>query len=157
MKLDYFKLVFSIVITQAAGIIGSIFTYPAVQTWFVELSKPAYNPPNWVFGPVWTTLYFLMGISLYLVWVRGIHKKPVKIALIVFAAQLLLNSLWSILFFGLQSPLLALVDITLLWVMIVAMIITFAKVSPNAAKLQIPYFLWVTFATYLNYALWVLN
>jgi benzodiazapine receptor len=147
----------SIIIAQLAGIIGSVFTIESVNTWYLTLVKPALNPPSWVFGPVWTTLYFLMGISAYLVWRRGIKRYDVKIALSIYALQLVLNTLWSIVFFAFENPGLALVNIVFLWLSILLTVITFAKISKTAAWLLVPYVAWVSFATYLNYAIWSLN
>ncbi len=153
----FLQLTLSIVICELAGIIGTIFTIPAIPSWYSTLQKPALSPPNWVFGPVWTLLYLLMGIAAFLVWQNGWHKKEVKIALGVFAVQLSLNTLWSIVFFGLQSPLWALVNIVALWLAIVATMIAFYKLSKPAMWLLVPYLLWVSFASYLNYSIWILN
>ncbi len=125
--------------------------------WYSQLQKPDWNPPNWVFGPVWTTLFVLMGIAAFLVWRKGLERKDVKIALSIFIGQLVLNTLWSMIFFGLHSPGGALVEIMFLWLAIVATIITFAKVSKPAAWILTPYILWVSFAAYLNYSIWILN
>jgi len=156
-KINYWKLVASIVICQLAGIIGSFFTVSSVNTWYVELAKPSFNPPSWVFSPVWITLFVLMGISLYLVWDKGIKSKQSKIAITIFGVQLALNTLWSILFFGLKSPLSAFVEIVFLWIAILLTIIYFYKISKPAAYLLIPYILWVSFAAVLNFSLFYLN
>jgi tryptophan-rich sensory protein len=147
----------SIAICLLAAVIGSAFTMPAIPTWYATLLKPALNPPAWVFGPVWTVLYILMGIALYLVWSRGWSQKNVQVAMVIFAVQLVLNVLWSYLFFGLQSPFFALIEIVLLWVAIVMTIGAFYRVSVPAALLLLPYLLWVTFATYLTYGIYILN
>lgn len=152
-----FKLLISIVTAELAGIIGSVFTAPSIADWYGELVKPAINPPSWVFGPVWTTLFALMGIAAFLVWKKGLERRDVKIALGIFIGQLMLNTLWSIVFFGLQNPGGALIEIGLLWSAILATIIAFARISKPAAWLLLPYILWVSFAMYLNYALWTLN
>ncbi|HEY5221314.1 MAG TPA: TspO/MBR family protein [Candidatus Paceibacterota bacterium] len=154
---DWFKLVIAVVVSEVAGIIGSIFTVSAIPTWYATLAKPALNPPAWVFGPVWTTLYLLMGIAVFLVWRKGWDSKGVKTALSLFAIQLILNALWSIIFFGLHSPAWALVDIITMWIAIVATIVAFAKTSRPAAWLLVSYILWVSFALYLNYSIWRLN
>lgn len=154
---NIFTLVGAIAISEMAGIIGSIFTANAITTWYSTLIKPALNPPSWVFGPVWTILYALMGVAAFLVWKKGIARKEVKRALIVFAIQLGLNTLWSILFFGLQNPGVAFIEIVLLWFTILATIIAFTKVSKIAAALLVPYILWVSFASYLNFAIWMAN
>jgi len=156
-SIELVKLIISIVICNSAGFIGSIFTTSAIPTWYSSLEKPSFNPPNWVFGPVWTTLYTLMGISAYLVWRQGIHNSQVKTALIIFGIQLFLNAIWSPIFFGLRALFAALVVIGILWITILLTIFTFYKVSTIAALLLIPYILWVSFATVLNYSLWALN
>lgn len=157
VKTNDWKLVMSIVICQLAGFIGSFFTVSSLSTWYVTLNKPFFNPPSWLFGPVWISLYFLMGISLYLIWNKGIESKPSKIALSVFALQLVLNSLWSILFFGLKSPLFAFIEIIILWIAILSTIIYFYKISKVASYLLIPYILWVSFAAVLNFSIYYLN
>lgn len=154
---DWFKLISAVVISEVAGVIGSVFTISAIPTWYAMLAKPALNPPAWVFGPVWTTLYLLMGIAAFLVWRNGWDGKGVKAALSLFAIQLILNALWSILFFGLHTPAWALVEIIAMWVVIVATIVAFAKISRPAAWLLVPYILWVSFALYLNWSIWRLN
>jgi translocator protein len=155
VKINYFKLITSIIICQLAGIIGSFFTVSSVSTWYLTLNKPFFNPPSWVFGPVWITLYFLMGISLYLIWNN--YNKDSKLAVTFFSIQLVLNSLWSILFFGLRNPLLAFIEIIVLWAFILLTIIYFYKKSKTAAYLLIPYILWVSFAAILNFAIYYLN
>ncbi len=152
-----FKLIIAIVVSELAGVIGSLFTVSAIPTWYAGLVKPALNPPAWVFGPAWTTLYFLMGVAAFLIWKNGWERKDVRMALGVFGIQLFLNAIWSIIFFGLQSPALALVDIVLLWLAIVWTMLVFYKISKPAAYLLIPYLLWVSFASYLNYSIWMLN
>lgn len=150
-------LIAAILICEAAGIIGSLFTIPSIPTWYAALNKPAFSPPNWVFAPVWAILYALMGVSLYLIWKKGQEKYNVKFPLSLFGIQLFLNLLWSILFFGLHSPILGLVCIILLLFSIAATIFSFHKISKNAAYLLIPYLLWVSFASILNAAVWMLN
>jgi len=140
-------------ITMGSGILGSLVT--TTRGWYGTLNKPSFNPPGWVFGPVWTILYLMMGISLYLVWMS--NSKLKNIALIVFAAQLVLNAIWSPLFFGLHSPLLAFIDIVLMWVAIIATIYFFYQVSRPAAYLLIPYLFWVSFAAFLNLSIYRLN
>jgi len=151
------KLIVAIAVCQLAGIVGSFFTTPAISGWYDGLVRPVLNPPSWIFGPVWITLYLLMGIALYLIWQQGLNRKEVKVAMVVFGIQLVLNALWSIVFFGLQNPGLAFVDILLLWISILLSIILFYKISKPASYLLIPYILWVSFAGYLNYAIWTLN
>ena len=160
-----FKLIIAIVISELAGVIESLFTISAIpthstgsgQAWYAGLVKPALNPPARIFGPVWTTLYALMGISAFLIWKNGWEKKEVKMALGVFGIQLFLNAIWSIIFFGLHSPGWALVDIVLLWLAIVWTIAVFYEISKPTAYLLLPYLLWVSFASYLNYSIWMLN
>jgi tryptophan-rich sensory protein len=151
------RLVVSILIPQAAGLIGARFTAPQISTWYASLSKPAFTPPGAVFGPVWTVLYLLMGIALYLIWARGLDARGVKPAILLFGVQLLLNVLWSILFFGLRSPILGLVDIAVLWISILLTLLLFLRVSAVAGLLLVPYLLWVTFAAILNASIFVLN
>lgn len=157
MKTDYKKLAAAILVCLFAGFIGSFFTVDSIATWYATLQKPAFNPPNWVFGPIWTTLYILMGISAYMVWVKGWDKKEVSIALWVFSLQLVLNTLWSIIFFGAKELFSAFVEIVFLWLAIVATIFMFSRVSRNAALVMVPYLLWVSFAAFLNYSIWQLN
>ncbi len=157
MKIDWKVLIAAIIICNMAGIIGSFFTVSSVGSWYTTLNKPFFNPPSWVFGPVWTALYTMMGISLYIVWKKGIGKSEVKMAVSIFAVQLFLNTLWSIIFFGMRSPTLAFFEIIFLWVAIVFTIVKFYGVSKNAAYLLIPYILWVTFAAVLNFSIWMLN
>ncbi|MBW2981050.1 tryptophan-rich sensory protein [Candidatus Woesearchaeota archaeon] len=147
----------SIAIPLLAGFIGSISTSGSVSTWYQTINKPSFNPPDWVFGPVWTTLFILMGISLYIIWSKGLKKKGVKKALGIFGVQLALNILWSFLFFGLKSPLYGLIEIVILWAAILYTIILFSRVSRTASYLLIPYILWVSFAAVLNFTIFVLN
>ncbi|MFA6605337.1 MAG: TspO/MBR family protein, partial [Patescibacteria group bacterium] len=121
------------------------------------LNKPSFNPPSWIFGPVWTTLYILMGIALYLIWQEGLKKAFVKNSFILFIVNLVLNSLWSITFFGLQNPALAFLVIVLLWITILVLIIRFYRINKLASYLLIPYLLWVSFASVLNFSIWQLN
>ena len=147
----------SIIVCQMAGIVGSLFTVPVIGTWYESLQKPFFTPPNYVFGPVWITLYTLMGISLYLVLGRGIKKHEVRNVLYVFAAQLSLNALWSAVFFGLQSPLYGFMVIVLLWATIALTIIKFYGIDRRAGLILIPYIAWVTIASFLNYFILILN
>ena len=142
---------------QLAGILGAIFVSDAIPTWYAGLAKPFLNPPSWVFGPVWTILYAMMGIAAFLVWKQGWKKTTVRTALSLFGIQLVLNAAWSILFFGMRNPAIALVDIAMLWISIVLTIALFSKVSRPAAWMLVPYLCWVSFATYLNAAIWWLN
>ena len=153
---DILKLVASVILCQVAGFLGSLFTTPAIPTWYATLKKPFFNPPNWIFSPVWISLFILMGISLFFVWRRPNHPK-FKMAFIFFFVQLILNILWSVAFFGIRSPLLGLMDIVLLWIAILFTILNFLKVSKFAGVLLFPYLIWVSFATLLNFSLWILN
>jgi translocator protein len=146
-----------ILVCLLAGFIGSIFTTPSIPGWYAGLTKPSFNPPNWVFAPVWTTLYVLMGLSGFLVYEKGPKKREVRKALAVFAVQLVLNALWSIVFFGAHMILGAAILIVVLWAMIVITIRLFSRISKAAACLLVPYILWVSFATVLNISLFVLN
>ncbi len=157
MSFKLIPLITSILVCQVAGILGSIFTAPAIPVWYAGLKKPWFNPPGWVFGPAWIVLYTFMGIAAYLVWEVGIEKKEVRTALIVFAIQLILNSFWSILFFGLQSPFWALIEIIILWFFIVLTFLNFLKISSLAGYLFLPYLFWVSFATVLNFYIYRLN
>lgn len=154
---DWSILAGFILLSEAAGIIGSLFTAPSIPAWYATLARPALNPPSWVFGPVWTTLFALMGIAAFLVWRAGWHRKEVKIALGIFLVQLVFNTLWSIIFFGLHNPGAAFAEIVALWLAIVSTIVLFARISKPAAWLLAPYIAWVSFAAYLNYMLWMLN
>ncbi|MEO0293701.1 MAG: TspO/MBR family protein [candidate division WOR-3 bacterium] len=144
----------SIIICQFAGLIGSLFTTPSIPGWYANINKPSFTPPNWVFAPVWTILFLLMGISLYFILRIGLSDKNVRIAIMVFILQLAFNILWSFLFFGLRSPFLAFVEIIFLWIAILMTIILFYSLSKVAGILLIPYILWVSFASVLNFAIW---
>lgn len=157
MKLNnVFKLLVSLAAPLLIGVIGSYFTRPSITNWYANLAKPEFSPPNWVFGPVWTLLYVLMGISAYLIWRKGLKNKAVQLTLAIFIFQLFLNSFWSLLFFGIHSPGVAFTEILSLWFAILALILASFQVSKLAAYLLIPYLLWVSFASYLNYAIWQL-
>ena len=151
------RLIASILIVFIAGTIGSIATLSQIPTWYAALVKPSWAPPNWLFGPVWTTLYILIGIALFLVWKEGINRKDVKLAISVFVVQLVLNVLWSVIFFGYNSLLGGLIVIIILWIAILANIIFFYRVSKSAGLLLVPYIVWVTIASYLNYSVYLLN
>lgn len=151
------QFIMAIGISLAAGQIGSFFTMPAISTWYAGLTMPEFSPPSWVFGPVWTVLYILMGIALYLVWSKGWKHKNVRVATAVFGVQLALNVLWSFVFFGMQAPFFAFIVILLLWLAILMTIVAFDRVSIPAAVLLIPYLFWVSFAAYLNYGIYLLN
>ncbi len=147
------KLVIAIIFCELAGVLGSVFTAPAINSWYVSLAKPSFNPPNWVFGPVWTALFLLMGIALFLVWNSKSHGQSLR----VFVLQLILNVFWTVIFFGLENPSLALIEIGLLWLSIIWTVMEFQKVSKTAAYLLLPYLFWVSFAAVLNFSIVLLN
>lgn len=151
------QLIFCIAVCQGAGIAGSVFTASSSSTWYQTLNKPWFNPPGSVFFPVWIVLFALMGISLFLIWRDGQESPTYRDALAAFAAQLLVNVLWSYAFFGLQSPLAGTLVIVLLWLLILQTIVTFWSIKRDAALLLVPYILWVSFAGFLNYTIWRLN
>ncbi len=150
-------LIGSIILCNLAGLLGTLVTVTGPGSWYDMLVKPSFNPPSWVFGPVWTILYILMGISLYLVLMAWRRGSDTRIPLVLFGIQLALNALWSFLFFGLQSPAAGLAGIIVLWIFIGATIVTFFRISRPAALLLLPYFAWVSFASILNYAIFTLN
>ena len=151
------KFIIAVSVPLAVGGLSGIATASGVETWYPTLTKPSFNPPAWVFGPTWTVLYIMMGVAAFLIWREGFGARGVKPALTVFAVQLVLNGLWSILFFGLQAPGWALVDIIALWCAITASAMLFWRVAPAAGMLLLPYLAWVSFATLLNASLWWLN
>lgn len=150
-------LVVAIALPLLVGALGSVFTFDAVRTWYPTLVRPAFAPPSWVFGPVWTTLYVMMGLASWLVWRAGFARPEGRRALTFYAVQLGFNLAWSWLFFGIRQPLLALVDIVVLLVLIGVTVHRFAALSRGAALLLVPYLTWVGFATVLNGAFWWLN
>ncbi len=179
-KTNSTKLLLSVIICELAGAVGSIFTSPAINSWYKGLNKPSFNPPAWIFGPVWAIIFLLMGISLYLVWSKKwvVHNKISKSKtkswnswsqkfydgkwqtaniVMIFAFQLILNVLWSIIFFGLHSPAVALCELLMLFFAVVFTIINFYRVSKNAAWLLLPYIFWLLFAMILNYFIVILN
>jgi len=155
--MNILKLVVSIIICHLAGIIGSLFTAPAIDSWYQFLEKPIFNPPSWVFAPAWLVLYTLMGISLYLIWKTEDKWKLKRIAIIFFATQLILNGLWSIIFFGAKNPMWAFFEILLLWIFIGLTFSFFYMIKRKSAYLLLPYWLWVSFAALLNVCIWYLN
>lgn len=138
------------------GTISGLANAGSINGWFSTLNKPSFNPPNYLFGPVWTTLYILMGISLYLI-LQSPKTDSRNTALIIFAFQMALNFSWSFLFFYFKWPGIAFIEIIVMWVAIIIMILTFYRISNTAAYLQIPYLLWVSFASILNGCIWYLN
>jgi benzodiazapine receptor len=156
MRVNIFKLVMSLIICQLAGIIGSLFTAPAIPNWYASLKKPSFTPPSWLFSPVWIFLFVLMGLSLYILW-QAHSKKDPRTALLFFALQLILNVLWSVIFFGLKSPMWAFIEIIILWLAILLTIWKSLKISKAAGYLLLPYLIWVSFAAVLNSSIWMLN
>lgn len=148
------KLMVSLIIVFIVGAIGSVATSPQIPVWYATLARPAWAPPNWLFPVVWTILYILIGISLFLVWRKGLESKQ---ALVVFAVQLGLNLLWSLVFFGFHSIVGGLVIILMLWMAILANIIVFYRISRWAGLILLPYLVWVSIASYLNYSIYLLN
>ena len=156
-QIKWKRLIASIFICELAGITGAVFTIPSIPQWYGALAKPVLTPPAWVFSPVWTLLYALMGVALYLVWNTAGEKQKSRNTILVFGLQLALNVLWSIAFFGLHNILAALAVIGLLWLSIAATIALFYRISRPAGLILLPYLLWVSFAAYLNYMIWALN
>ena len=154
---EILRLIVSIVIVFLVGAVGTVYTLKEITTWYVALAKPSWTPPNWTFGPIWTTLYILIGISLYLVWREGLDRRDVRIALLVFAVQLILNVVWSLVFFGTHNIFGGLVLVILLWISILANIVVFYRISKPAGLILIPYLIWVSIASYLNYSVFLLN
>ncbi|MGB9911309.1 MAG: TspO/MBR family protein [Microgenomates group bacterium] len=150
-----FSLIGFLLLPQLAGSIGAYFTFPAISSWYQFLNKPFFSPPNWLFGPVWTTLYILMGIASFLIW-QSENPQKMKILKIYFI-HLFLNSLWSIFFFGLRNPFLAFLEILVLWGIILYLTVNFYKIRKIAGILLLPYLLWVSFASVLNLAVAILN
>jgi translocator protein len=150
-------LVIAIALPLLAGGIGAYFTSQSVTTWYREIEKPSWTPPSSLFGPVWTFLFVLMGVASWLVWRRGESDPGARAALIPYGGQLGLNLLWSLLFFGLRAPGVALIEIVALWGLIALTLQRFYRVKPVAGLLLVPYLLWTTFATALNGAIWWLN
>lgn len=143
--------------TLVLGSLSGIATVDAITGWYASLQKPSFNPPNWIFGPVWTVLYLMMGVAAGLVWSSAADPAIKRSALRIYLLQLALNMAWSLLFFGLKAPLLALLEIIVLWLTILLCIRSFRAVKAAAAYLMVPYLLWVTFASVLNAAIVLLN
>lgn len=151
------KLFISILLPLLVGAISGLFTALGVKGWYANAVKPSFNPPNWIFGPVWTILYIMMGIALFLVWKAAADKQLKRTAIVLYGVQLALNFCWSIIFFKMQEPGWAFAEILLMWLMILLTIIWFGKISSTAAWLLVPYICWVSFAAVLNYSIWQLN
>ena len=154
---DTLRLIICVIACQLAGLVGSIFTMKSIPTWYAALQKPPFTPPNWLFGPAWVTLYLLMAVAAFLVWRKGLGDRQVGWALITFLIQLVLNALWSVVFFGLRSPFGGVIVIVGLWVAILFTIIRFFRTSIASGALLLPYISWVSFATTLNVSIWLLN
>ncbi|MDH4092546.1 MAG: tryptophan-rich sensory protein [Cyclobacteriaceae bacterium] len=150
---NWVRLIICITIPLAVGGISGFATSTGISTWYPQLNKPSFNPPNYLFAPVWTALYLLMGISLYIITDKGFINKMV----LIFAIQLALNFAWSFVFFYYHQPGWAFIEILLLWVSILFMIISFYRVNTWASLIQVPYLLWVSFASVLNFSIWILN
>ena len=148
------KLIISILVVEAIGLLGGIFNVKSIPKWYSKLRKPRFNPPARIFGPVWTILYLMMGISFYLIWTSD---KSIYLASIIFAIQLIFNFAWSGIFFGAHKPGLAFIEIIFLWLSIIATIVMFYPISQLASYLLVPYLLWVSFASVLNFAIYWLN
>ncbi len=149
-------LVVAVVVCYGAALLGNLATMPQIPTWYAGIAKPPWTPPDWLFGPVWSLLYAMMAVAAWFIW-RQSDWKTAKSPLLWFAAQLILNSLWSILFFGMQKPAWSMVEVFFLWLAILMTIRAFWPVSRLAAGLLIPYLIWVSFASVLNVAIWQLN
>jgi tryptophan-rich sensory protein len=149
------KLLLSLLLPELAGIVGSVFTIQAIPTWYAHLNKPSFSPPNWLFGPVWLTLYLMMGVALYLNWIK--KSKQAKCNVRLFFIHLFFNLIWTPIFFGAKNLFLALIVIVIILALIILMLFRFWRVNKVSSLLLIPYLLWVTFATLLNYSIWKLN
>ncbi len=155
-RIDFFKLVASIILPLSLGALAGMFTSSAAPEWYATLIRPSISPPNWLFGPVWTTLYIIMGLSLFLIW-KQVRCKERNRAIFVFLFQLALNFCWSFIFFYFNKIGFALAEIILLWLSIIVMLIQFYRIKALAAYINIPYLLWVSFATILNASYYLLN
>jgi len=156
-EFDIVSFIGWIIFCEVVGILGSTATIPNIPTWYAGLVKPSFTPPNWIFGPVWITLYALMGIAAFRVSRVEKNKRKVKAALGLFIVQLFLNFLWSFVFFGWHAIPASFIIISLLWIFLLLLIVQFEKLDKPAGLLLIPYVLWVSFAAVLNYAIWILN
>ena len=154
---EIIPMIGSVLLCQMAGIIGSVFTVSAIPGWYATLNKPWFNPPSFIFGPVWITLYTVMGIALYRIYRLGMRNKSVAFAVYVFLTHLVFNSLWSVVFFGMKELGLAFMLICILWGLIAFCMVLFQKIDKPASYMLLPYLLWVTFASILNLAIWMLN
>ena len=155
-KSQFLKLIVALVVPLSIGAFAGMFTTEAIPGWYASLNRPSFNPPNWIFGPVWTTLYLLMGVSLFIIWKQEKSKER-NLAIVTFFVQLVFNFAWSFIFFYFNYIGLALIEISLLWLSIVIMLVQFYKIKPLAAYLNIPYLMWVSFASALNLSYFLLN
>jgi len=155
--MNYLILSVFIIGCELVGAISGLATAKAIPTWYQGLVKPSFNPPNWLFGPVWTLLYAMMGLAAWLIWSKGWQRADVRLALIIFGIQLALNFAWSFIFFANQNLGAALIEIIVMWLAIALTVVVFYKIDHRAAYLLLPYLAWVSFATLLNYSLWRLN
>lgn len=153
----WLELVISILIVGIVAYLSSLANINSIPTWYESLAKPSFNPPNWIFGPVWTILYLMIGIALFLVWASKIKPQKKTTVYWVFGIQLFLNGIWSLIFFGAHQIFLALIVIALLWISIILNMLAFYKISKASAYLLVPYWLWVSFASVLNFSIWMLN
>jgi tryptophan-rich sensory protein len=157
VKSRWLKLIAALILPQAAGAIGGFFSAANVPTWYQTLLKPSFTPPGWIFGPVWEMLYLMMGGAFFFILISQQNKDKVRFAAGLFCFHLLINTLWSVLFFGLHNPLLAFIDIVVLWLMVTALAFAFWRISRVAGALMVPYWFWVSFAGVLNYSIWRMN
>ncbi len=156
-KFQFFPFIICLIIPLSIGALGGFFTMEAVKTWYTTLNKPSFNPPNYLFGPVWSMLYAIMGVASYLVWKNRKTAKNYKLAAGIYFIQLVLNLMWSFIFFYQQQIGLALIEIIILLVAIIVNSILFYKINKVAGLLYIPYILWVSFASVLTYSIYMLN
>ncbi|MDD5071439.1 MAG: tryptophan-rich sensory protein [Patescibacteria group bacterium] len=155
--MNYKRLIISLLLPQLAGLIGSVFTAPAIPGWYAGLARPPFSPPNWVFAPAWITLYLLMGLAVFFIWQKESESEKEKSAVNLFWLNLFFNAIWSPIFFGLKNPGLAFVNIVIILIFIIILIIKFWPIRKLSAYLLIPYLAWVSFASCLNYYIWILN
>jgi len=157
MKKKLYRIGIAVIVCLLIGSLSGIATQSSINSWYPTLIKPSFTPPNWIFGPVWSVLYVMMGVAAGIVWSKGLYHKWVKVALYHFGFQLLLNAAWSIFFFGFKNPFIALIDIIALFILLLFTVKWFTVVNSTAAYLLIPYIIWVAFATALNFGIWQLN
>lgn len=154
---NFIKFFVALAASFLTALIGSVLTMPAITTWYQTINKPSFTPPNWLFGPAWTILFLLMAISWFLILKNGLTSKYYKTANYIFLVQLILNIFWSFLFFYIQSPFLAMLEIIAFWLILVLNFYYFYRINKKAAWLFVPYIAWVSFAAFLTYSIWRLN